>query len=149
MAEQTKKPQVYWEDTKEGDTLPRISMDITYTKIIQDCATTRDFFPGHHDPEYARKQGQKSIYLNTMFLAGFVDRVITDWAGPGTFIRKRKFSMQKSVFPGDSLFGEGRVSKVYEEEGKNLVDVQVMVSTQDGPCVQATETIILPRRDVH
>ncbi|MEA3510301.1 MAG: MaoC family dehydratase N-terminal domain-containing protein, partial [Actinomycetota bacterium] len=59
-----------------GD-LPVVTMPITVGRCVLDAATTRDFFPGHHDRDYARAQGARDVYLNTMFYHGFVDRVVT------------------------------------------------------------------------
>lgn len=147
MSGQTKMTQVFFEDAREGDRLPKIELDASYTKLILAVAATGDWFPSHHDPVYARKQGQKDIYLNTTFIAGFLDRIITDWAGPRTFILKRKFSMQKSIFAGDTVHGEGVVKGCRkDDEGNGLIDVDIMMSTQDGPCVPASATIMVPCR---
>lgn len=148
MSHHTKYKQVFWEDVKEGDAIPKISLEASYTNLIMAVAATRDYFPGHHDPEYAKKQGQKNIYMNTTQLTGFIDRVITDWAGPRTFIKKRKFSMQRSIYAGDTVFGEGHVTKVHKDgDGRHLIDVEVMISTQKGPCAPVSATIVVPSKD--
>ena len=70
--------QRYWEDVEAGSVLPRVEDEITYRRVIMNPATTWDYFPGHHDPEYARSQGQPTIYINTMHFLGFVDRLATE-----------------------------------------------------------------------
>jgi hypothetical protein len=56
-----------WEEVEEGELLPEINMFISYRKVIQNVVATRDFFPGHHNPEYARAQGvEKHISSNTL-----------------------------------------------------------------------------------
>ena len=112
--------------------------------VVLDAASTQDYFPGHHNPDYARHQGQKNIYLNTMAIEGFIDRVVTDWAGPHTFIRKRQMQMRASIYAGDVMSGEGRVEKRYQENDRYLLDLSVLISNQDGPCVPASLTIELP-----
>ena len=52
-----------------GD-LPVVTMPVTVGRCVLDAATTRDFFPGHHDREYALAQGARDVYLNTMFYHG-------------------------------------------------------------------------------
>jgi len=98
-----------WSEVAEGDTLPELVMPISYRRVIQDVAATRDFFPGHHDPAYAKKQQVKDIYLNTMFLQGLVDRYVSDWSGPEAFIRKRRIHMQISIAAGDTVTINGVV----------------------------------------
>lgn len=147
VASGTRYDQLFFEDVKEGQELPRLNLDITFKRVIQDVAATRDYFPGHHDPEYAKAQSQKAIYLNTMFFQGFIDRVVTDWAGPITFIARRKMRMQASVYAGDKMYGEGKVTRSYlDDTGRGCVDIDIIVGNQDGPTCPASVTAVLPRR---
>ncbi len=134
----------YWNEISEGDAVAMVTMDVPFERVILDAAATQDYFPGHHNPAYARHQGQKEIYLNTMAIEGFIDRVATDWAGPHTFIRKRQMQMRSSIYAGDTLQGEGTVEKCYEANGQYLVDVIINISTQSGLCVPAALTLELP-----
>src|SRR4029078_4373083 len=85
--------QRWWDDVDEGQELARIEDLITYRRVVMNAATTWDYFPGHHDPGYARSQGQPTIYVNTMHFQGFIDRVATTWAGPLAFIVRRRMAM--------------------------------------------------------
>lgn len=137
----------YWDDIKAGESITKITMDVPFEKVILDAAATQDFFPGHHNPEYAKNQGQKTIYLNTMAIEGFIDRVATDWAGAHTFIRMRQMQMKSSIYAGDTMSGEGKVENCYQDDkGRHLVDISIIISTQDGPRVPATMTLELPTR---
>ena len=44
-----------------------------------------------------------------MHIAGFIDRVATDWAGPYSRVVRRKMQMLGSIYAGDSMVGRGRV----------------------------------------
>lgn len=134
----------YWNEIREGDAIARVAMEVPFERVILDAAATQDYFPGHHNPAYARHQGQKNIYLNTMAIEGFIDRVVTDWAGPHTFIRKRQMQMRASIYAGDIMSGEGKVERCYQDNSRNLLDLSVLISTQAGPCVPASLTIELP-----
>ncbi|OUS09879.1 hypothetical protein A9Q89_12380 [Gammaproteobacteria bacterium 53_120_T64] len=134
----------YWNEISEGDAVATVTMAVPFERVILDAAATQDYFPGHHNPAYARHQGQKEIYLNTMAIEGFIDRVATDWAGPHTFIRKRQMQMRSSIYAGDTLQGEGRVEKCYEAGGRHLVDVTINISTANGLCVPAVLTLDIP-----
>jgi acyl dehydratase len=144
--------QRFWEDVQEGEILPRVEDPISYRRVVMNAGATWDYFPGHHDPEYARAQGQPTIYVNTMHFLGFIDRLATDWAGPRTFIARRKMSMQRSIYAGDTMVGEGRVTHRYTEEvdgcTRYLVDLEVTVSNQHGEvCSPASVTLELPTRN--
>lgn len=137
--------QLHWEDVEAGMDLPGFAISITFEKVAMTPFATWDFFPGHHDPQAARAQGQKDIYLNTIALQGFADRVVTDWGGPHTFIARRKMAMKRSVFPGDTLMASGCVTGKSSQEDA-LVFLDVELSTGAGPVCSTETTIILPRR---
>ncbi len=63
-----------FDDVAVGDEITPVSIPVTYKRICMNAAATWDWFPGHHDPEYARSQGQQTIYLSTLFFHGFIDR---------------------------------------------------------------------------
>ena len=121
-----------WEDVREGEMLPAVIMPVTLRLCVLDAASTRDFFPGHHDREYARGQNARDIYLNTMFFHGLVDRVGGDWAGPEAWLARRRLDMVAPVCVGDTIRSEGRVVRRYEDAGRGLVDVEVCVLTEHG-----------------
>lgn len=109
-----------------GD-LPVVTMPVTVGRCVLDAATTRDFFPGHHDRDYARAQGVNDVYLNTMFYHGFVDRVVTDWAGPDSRVLRRKLRMLVPACAGDVLTTSATVVAERQEKGQTVADVDVTV----------------------
>ncbi len=137
----------YWEDVREGETLPAVIMPVTLQRCVLDAAATRDFFSGHHDRDYARGQNARDVYLNTMFFHGFVDRVGGDWAGPEAWLARRRLNMLVPVCVGDTIRTEGCVVRRYEDAGRGLVDVEVRVLTERGLGASAILTYVLPRRD--
>ncbi len=130
----------------EGTELPPVTMDITLKKCVLHVAAGWDYMPGHHDPEYARSQGTRTAFMNTLFHQSFVDRVVTDWAGPATFINRRKIAMKAAICAGDSIVGSARVSRVYRDDaGRGRVDLAVWIRNQNGEeCCAADCTVTLP-----
>jgi len=135
-----------WEDVREGDTLPEVVMAVTLSLCVLDAAATRDFFPGHHDRDYARGQNVRDAYLNTMFFHGFVDKVGGDWAGPDAWLLRRRLDMTAPVCVGDTMRTKSRVVRHYRDEGHGLVEVEVQVLTEHGLGAKASLTYILPSR---
>ena len=134
----------YWNEIKEGDEVSPVVLPVPFERVILDAAATQDFFPGHHNPAYARHQGQKEIYLNSMAIEGFINRVATDWAGAHTFIRRRKMQMRRSVYAGDTLTTTGVVDKCYQEGDRYLVDISISVSVDGEVCIPASLTLEIP-----
>jgi acyl dehydratase len=134
-------------DVRIGDRLAPLTMPITYTRVCQNAAATLDWMPGHHDPAYARAQGQETIYLSTLFFTGFVDRCVTDWAGPEAFIRRRRITMTLPIYAGETATGTGEVTDTAVDGGRALVHLDVVVRSERGTCVTAEVTIELPHEE--
>lgn len=131
-------------DPEKGDVVPAVALEITLRRLIVNVGASWDPFPGHFDREYARAHGHEDIFANTSLILAFADRVVTDWAGPRTRIVRRRLSMGRPVHPGDVLRGEGFVTDVRRDGDLRLVDVEIGLSTQRGPCAQAVATVELP-----
>ena len=63
--------------------LPELAIEVTPTLVVATAIATRDFYPVHHDHEFAVRSGSKDIFLNILTTTGLVQRYVTDWAGPG------------------------------------------------------------------
>src|SRR5262249_9804606 len=114
------------------EVLPEVVLPVTLRLCVHDAAATRDYFPGHPDRDYARAQNARDVYLNTMFFHGFVDRVVTDWAGPQATLRKRRLRMMTPVCVGDVIRTRS-VVLARRTEGENVVhEVRVEVRTENG-----------------
>jgi acyl dehydratase len=143
--------QRYFEDVHPGEELAVVEDLITYRRVIMNPATTWDYFPGHHDPAYAHAQGQPTIYVNTMHFLGFIDRMITEWAGPRSFLVRRNVSTLMSIYAGDTMVGSGHVVGTRREEMEGgvrcLVDLELAVTNQHGtPCASVLATVAVPTR---
>ena len=129
--------------------LPQIVDHISYQRVVENAGATWDYFPGHFDPEYARRQGNPTIYVNTMHLAGFADRVATDWAGPRSRVVRRSLRLVSSVYAGDTMVGRARaVAKRRDtsvDPPRCLVDIEVEVANQHGVlCCPVELTLEVP-----
>lgn len=129
--------------------LPEVLDHISYQRVVENAGATWDYFPGHFDPEYAAGQGNPTIYVNTMHLAGFADRVATDWAGPRSRVVRRSMRLTGSVYAGDTMVGRGRaVAKRRDtsvDPPRCLVDVEIQVTNQHGAlCCPVELTLQVP-----
>ncbi len=136
-----------WEDVREGEELPSLTMPITTTRCVYLASATRDFSPQHSNREYAQQRSNtRDVFVNTPFNIGMVSRFLTDWAGPRSKVRKIKIAMRGAVCAGDDMIITGHVTNTYEQDGEHLVDIDVMIATQDGPATPCSATLVLPSR---
>ena len=127
---------------RSGEALLPVRLDLRYATVVGQIAGTRDFTSYHHDPEAAKAQGQRTIYVNTMFFEAFLDRVALEWAGPTWFIGRRTMRMISSAYAGQSLTGTGSVESVEAgTDGGTEAVVSVRAGTEDGVCATARITL--------
>lgn len=136
---------IAWESLNEGDQLTQLSFPLDMRKLMIDVSGTRDLYAIHHDRDFARANGARDIFVNTMFYEGFFGRIITDWAGPEAFLRKLRFDMRAPNCPGDVLTSRAWITKKYMGDGEKLIDVEAHIDNQLQPSATvATMTVQLP-----
>lgn len=122
-----------WAAIATPSDLPDVVDDpVTYERVVMNAGATWDYFPGHFDPDYARAQGQPTIYLNTMHLAGFVDRAATQWAGPLSRVVRRSIALAGSVYAGETMTARRSITGKRRDGERWLVDLHVDVVNQRG-----------------
>jgi len=140
--------ELYWEDIEEGQELTKLAMPITVTRCVMMAAASRDFAPQHHNREYAQNRSKApDMFLGTHFNAGMMSRFMTDWAGPLSTVRRIRLGLRRPVCAGDDMIITGRVARKFVKDGEHRVDIDIVVSTQDGPAYDCGGTLALPSRN--
>lgn len=131
----------------QGDTLPTLTHEVTATSVILGALASRDWRPMHHDRDFAQQRnGTRDIFMNTPNQAAWLERFITDWAGPKARIGRYKFRMGDSICPGDTMVFSGTVQSVEaDEQGCGWVGLSIQLSVGDQVKTQFTARVALPR----
>ena len=138
---------IYWENVTEGSEIPPVVIELTMKRMMMAVCATRDFYPLHHDQEFARAAGHKDIVVNVQFLEGFLGRCLTDWTGPEGKIRKLSLATTMPNYLGDTITAKGKVSGKYVEKGNHNVDCELVMLKQDGMVTaNSRATVILPAK---
>jgi acyl dehydratase len=133
-----------WDEIAVPCDLPETVDEISYERVVMNAGTTWDYIPWHFDPGYARSHGHPTIFVNTMHLAGFIDRIATAWAGPCSRVVRRKVTLVGSIYAGDSMVGRGRVIDKRRDDSRDLVDLELAIYNQrDELCCPAEVTLDL------
>jgi len=139
--------QRYWEEVKEGETLPGFALELTMTRMVQQVSGTQDFYPIHHDRDFARSGGHPDIFVNTAFTRAALCRLLTDWAGPAGFVKRLGFQMRRYHLLGDTMHVRGKVVKKYRGDGVGAVDLEIWAeNVREGVATPGTATVHLPLR---
>jgi len=130
-----------WEHVREGEELKGFSLELTMTRMAAQVSGTQDFYPIHHDQDFARQAGHRDIFVNTAFIRGCLCRVVTDWMGADGFLRSLGFQMRRPNFVGETIVVRGRVKK---KAADGRVDLELWIENAGEVTVPGTATVILP-----
>ncbi|MFN2543066.1 MAG: MaoC family dehydratase [Actinomycetota bacterium] len=123
-----------------GDELPVLEVPLTRTLIVSTALASRDYQDVHHDPDVARANGAKDVFMNILTTNGFVGRFVTDWAGPQAVLKKVSIRLGVPNYPDDTMRLAGSVTSVSGRE----VEVEVRGANSMGDHVVGTVTLEIP-----
>ena len=104
-----------WRPDQPG-TLPELTIGVTPTVVVATALGTRDFYPVHHDRDFAERGGARDIFLNILTTTGMVQRFVTDWAGPDALVRAISIRLGVPCYAGDTLTFTGTVAEAADGE---------------------------------
>jgi uncharacterized protein len=131
-----------WRPDRPG-TLPELVVSVTPTVVVATALATRDFYPVHHDRDFAARGGAKDIFLNILTTTGMVQRYVTDWAGPDAIVRAISIRLGVPCYAGDTLTFAGTAVEAADGEQQ----VAVTGSCSLGDHVTGTVQLASPRGD--
>lgn len=138
----------WYEDVRVGEEIPPISIGpLSHTQFLFIASSHHDWYPAHHDVEYARAQGLPDIFMNATWQHGLLQRVLCAWAGPNAVPRRIKYRMGRPVVRYDTVRARGRVTGKRVEQGENLVELDVWLDKQDAERITTGSALVaLPSR---
>ena len=102
----------------------------------------------HWDPKWAQAIGNPMAYDYGVMRECYLYQYLSDWCGDDAIITHVHDEIRKFNYMGDVQTVTGEVVGKRQENGQNLVDVQVSFTNQRGEeSVRATATIALPGKD--
>ncbi|MDZ7781502.1 MAG: MaoC family dehydratase N-terminal domain-containing protein [Halioglobus sp.] len=104
-------------DLNPEQELPELVLPITHKLIVGGALASQDYMDVHHNAPAARAAGMPDIFMNILTTCGLSARYLTDWAGPGSRIRKLRFKLLAPNTPGDTMILRGRVANVSQSDG--------------------------------
>lgn len=131
-----------------GDSLVELALPITRTLIAAGALASRDYQDVHHDPVLSQERGSPDIFMNILTTNGIVGRFVTDWSGPGGFLRRVDIRLGAPNYPDDTMVLTGEIIELRDDEfddTRGVVDVKVTGANSIGNHVVGTVTLTLPR----
>jgi len=141
--------QRYWEDVAVGDEVPPVGFPLSIYRMVVAAGGNRDFNSIHHNSEYARQTGAPDMYANNTFLQGMWERTVREFIGlEGVIKRVKGFRMKIFNTVGDTVTTRGKVNRLWLEDTKGLVELELWCENSKGVSVgPGTVIVTLPRRE--
>ena len=120
-------------DLKVGEVFTqRLVEDLKRTQIVQYAGASGDYNPLHTDEIFTTKvAGYPSVFAHGMLTMGMTGAMLTDTVGDGR-LTKYGVRFTSQVWPGDTLDASATVTRVFEDGGARLVDLDVVTVNQNG-----------------
>ena len=140
--------QRYWDDVTEGEELAPIDFHMTVWRLVLEAGANRDFAPIHHNTEIAKAQGAPEMYANNVFIQSWWERIVREYIGLDGRIKKvGPFRMNIFNVVGETSTTRGRVRRKWQEQGENLVELEIWTESPKGRSVGPGPVLVsLPAR---
>ena len=140
--------QLYWEDVEEGQEVPPFSRKVTYMELNRFAGANDEYVLIHMDSDYAKNVAKLPdvIVMGNLKLA-YIANALEEWAGEDGWIQKLAVEYRKMDVVHSTLTARGKVAKKYQEDAKNLVDLEVWVENEQGEVTTPGRAVVsLPSR---
>jgi len=71
-----------------------------------------------------------------------LDRAVSGWAGPHSFLLRRNVRLQASMYAGDTVTVTGVVSGKRVDDDARLVDLDLTMTNHDGGTICTAEIVV-------
>ncbi|HEY1969740.1 MAG TPA: hypothetical protein VGH89_17430 [Pseudonocardia sp.] len=115
-----------------GEPLPGLAIPVTPTLIVAGALATRDFYPVHHDRDFARAHGNVDLVMNVLTTNGLLARVVGEWSGHRRLTRLVT-RLRGPAYPHTRLVLSGTV----EHSDGDGTRLRIWARTDDGPHAEA------------
>ncbi len=110
----------------------QVVKNLSRTQIVQYAGASGDYNPVHSDEVFTTKiAGYPSVFAHGMLSMGMTSRMLTNYVGDGR-LTKYGVRFTSQVFPGDTLVAKATVTAIREENGEQIVDLDVSTSNEEG-----------------
>jgi len=115
-----------------GAVMPGISRGpITRTQLALFAGASGDHNPIHLDEEEAKAGGLPGVIVHGMLMMAILGQMLTEWV-PQAKVRKFSNRFAAMAVPGDTISCSGNVVAKRQENGENLVDLEIIAQNQNG-----------------
>ena len=138
---------VYYEDIIEGADIPALVKYPTTMQLVKYAGASGDFYQIHYDKDFAVASGLPGVIVHGWLALAFLGQMINDWLGSGGTLLKLNGSYRGINKVNEDIICNGKVTKKYVEDGRNLVRLEIWAENPQGEkTVTGFAVVALPSR---
>ena len=138
---------VYYEDIEVGTEVPALVKYPTSMQLVKYAGASGDYYQIHYDKDIALANDLPGVIVHGWLALSFLGQMITDWIGQTGTLLKLNGSYRGMNLVHEDIICNGKVTKKYEEDGKNLARVEFWAENPEGEkTVTGTAVVALPSR---
>ena len=140
--------KVYFEDIEVGTELPGLVKYPTTMQLVKYAGASGDYYQIHYDKDIALANGLPGVIVHGWLALSFLGQMVTDWMGDEGSLVKLSGSYKGMNRVHEDIICNGKVTKKYSEDDRNLVRVEIWAENPDGEkTVTGTAVVALPSRN--
>jgi acyl dehydratase len=140
--------QVYFEDIKEGQEIPKVVLPCDSQRLVLWAAGSGDYYQIHYDKDFAQATGLPDRITHGALKNALIGRMLHEWAGEKGRVRRFACQYRGMDHINKDVTSRGVVTATKKENGANLVELEVWTEDPEGnKTTPGTATVELPSRN--
>lgn len=138
--------QRYYEDVNVGDELDPLERTPTADMAIDFFGRDNPTNPAFADAEAGKRMGVGGALVPGALKMSWMAQYVSDWAGTEGHVRNLRVAFRRPDVADRPLTLSGRIVDKREEDGKKIVELEVVTLASGEPSVRGNVQVELPGR---
>ncbi|WP_339262922.1 MaoC/PaaZ C-terminal domain-containing protein [Lysinibacillus sp. FSL K6-3209] len=125
-----------FKELQQGQKLePLVKPAVTKVQLVKYAGASGDFNPLHTDDAFAQSIGMPGVIAHGMLVMGFLGQYVMELAGTSATLTNFNMRFGAMTRPGDEITCLAIVKKIYQEQAKQFVDLDLYAEKAPGKIV--------------
>jgi acyl dehydratase len=138
--------QRYYEDVKVDEELEPSEKLPTADMAVDFFGRDNPTNPAFADAEAGKRMGVGGALVPGILKLAWMTQYVSDWAGPESNVRNLRVAYRRPDVAGNPLTLAGRVVDKREEDGKKIVELEIVTLAGGEPSVRGNVQVEMPGR---
>ncbi|WP_432703053.1 MaoC/PaaZ C-terminal domain-containing protein [Lysinibacillus sphaericus] len=122
-----------FKELQQGQKLePLVKPAVTKVQLVKYAGASGDFNPLHTDDAFAQSIGMPGVIAHGMLVMGFLGQYVMELAGTSATLTNFNMRFGAMTRPGDEITCLASVKKIYQEQAKQFVDLDLYAEKAPG-----------------